>query len=65
MNDNSAPPSIDASIFRNWKSNMVIPKPAIAPEEKIVYSKNLRPLKPTKRPKIIAHTDKIVGLATK
>lgn len=43
----------------------MIPKPAIAPVAKIVYSKNFLPWKATKKPKIIALRPKIIGLSTK
>ncbi len=52
-------------MFKNWKRSMDTPKPAMAPVAKIVYSKNRRPLKATRKPKIIAEMPKITGFSTK
>lgn len=48
-------------MFMNWKRSIVIPKPAIAPIAKIVYSKNFLPLNATNRPNIIVTRPNIKG----
>jgi hypothetical protein len=58
-------PCYEESMLKNWKRSMVIQKPTIDPVAKIVYSKNLRPMKATIRPKAIAMTPRIAGLLTK
>lgn len=58
-------PALEESIFMNWKRSMETPNPVIAPVAKIVYSKNIRPLKATRRPNMMPNRPRISGLLTK